>query len=672
MDKTWARFCFLIAVAGLLFAAPLLHPSSMTGNYGDIYMHYYPLKHLVAEHLVTGRMPLWNPYIYTGQPLLANPQAAVFYPFTMFFYFLPLPFAFTLFMALHVALAGICMFLFLRAGRRSSPAALFCAFAFMLSSFVVFKIVAGHPVALSGYIWLPLIMLCLDRMARSPRHVWPVLLGCAAALQLLSGHAFPIYVSAMYLLFHVVAGRLSYVPRLLVAAEAFFAVSAVQLLPTMELSGAVEKGNWPLLVERYSLPLKNLVTIIIPGFFGSVLKGNFVEGNIPSYFLEKYGLYFGIIPAALALCGFVMAIREKKWRYPLLVVFGLFIATGFYNPVYRFLYGVLPGLDALRVPARFYLLSLVAFITLAAFAWERFIAPRRRIVKGLLLGVLMADLLWMGLPYVTAQDATAYRSGSLKSLSVSPLYRMATEPDQIASNKSMLYHHYNANGYEAIILQDYTRFIGLQEHQALNATGLAKTDLFTPMGRGLSIGYLMAVSPRADLEEITGLPAPLHLYRVAGALPRIFWPASLLVLPEKYDQMNYLRTTTLMPAQEIIVKAKPAYLPETLLPGTIKNIVFSTERIDVEAKIENATALAFTDVCYGGWQAYGAGKKIIIERGNRVFRTLFLEAGDYVGDNRIVLLFRPFSLYLGVLVTIAGMLLLAGFAVRNLITGDER
>lgn len=672
MDKIFARSLLLCVFAAVLFAAPLMHPASMTANYGDIYLHYYPLKHLSAEHLMAGRMPVWNPYIYTGQPLLANPQAAVFYPFSMLFLFLPLPFAFTAFMAVHIALAGVVMLLFLRVISRSSSAALFSSIAFMLSSFMVFKVVAGHPVALSGYVWLPLIMLLLEKTAHANDHAWPLLLGGAAALQLLSGHAFPIYVSVVYLFFHLAATRFSYIARLLPAAGAFCAVAAVQLLPTMELSGAVEKGNWPLLVERYSLPLRNLLTVVLPGYFGTLHGGNFIEGDIPSYFLEKYGLYFGLIPALLAGGGLVLALREKKWRYPLLAAFGLFVALGFYNPVYRYLYGVLPGLDALRVPARFYLLTLAAFITLAAYAWDRWVLRLGTFIKLMLFVLLAGDLLFHALPYVASQDVSTYRGGTLKTLPVSPLYRMATEPDRLASNKSMLYHHYNANGYEAIILQDFTRFLGLQEHQALNATGLAKTELLTPMGRGLSIGYLMNITPREGIDEMSGMAAPLHLYRVKGALPRIFWPASLLVIPEKYDQMNYLRVTRQMPEQEVIVKGKPNWLPEILVPGTLQSVLFASDRIDITATLAAPAALAITDTCYGGWQAFAAGKRMAIERGNRVFRTLFLRAGDYAGDNRIILLFRPFSLYLGAFVTITGILLLAILSLKRLLRGDAR
>ncbi|HEX8681349.1 MAG TPA: hypothetical protein VF707_03480, partial [Ardenticatenaceae bacterium] len=47
---------------------------------GDFTEQYYPLRRFVASSLAEGRLPFWNPYIYGGQPGLADPQAAALYP----------------------------------------------------------------------------------------------------------------------------------------------------------------------------------------------------------------------------------------------------------------------------------------------------------------------------------------------------------------------------------------------------------------------------------------------------------------------------------------------------------------------------------------------------------------------------------------------------------------
>ena len=50
---------------------------------GDVYLYFYPYWEAAATALREGRLPLWNPYLFMGAPLLANSQAGFFYPPTV-------------------------------------------------------------------------------------------------------------------------------------------------------------------------------------------------------------------------------------------------------------------------------------------------------------------------------------------------------------------------------------------------------------------------------------------------------------------------------------------------------------------------------------------------------------------------------------------------------------
>ncbi|MHB9156170.1 MAG: hypothetical protein ACYC5N_10880, partial [Endomicrobiales bacterium] len=222
-----ARFSLLLLAAlFILFAPVLFNPGSITGNYGDIYLHYYPLKHLVLEHLQNGRMPLWDPYIFAGQPLLANPQSAVFYPLSAVFYFLPLPFAFALFFFTHFFLAGLFMYLLLSHYRMGRTASALGSISFALCSFLVYKVPSGHPVALSGYVWLPLAVLVLEKMKDAPSRGLPFLLGAVLSFQFLSGHTFPVYITAVFIALHLAWHGFRYWRALLAAAAVSVLFSA--------------------------------------------------------------------------------------------------------------------------------------------------------------------------------------------------------------------------------------------------------------------------------------------------------------------------------------------------------------------------------------------------------------------------------------------------------------
>src|SRR5438874_2092169 len=48
----------------------------------------YPWKNLVIEAEKKLNLPLWNPYNFSGTPLLANFQSGTFYPFNILYFFM--------------------------------------------------------------------------------------------------------------------------------------------------------------------------------------------------------------------------------------------------------------------------------------------------------------------------------------------------------------------------------------------------------------------------------------------------------------------------------------------------------------------------------------------------------------------------------------------------------
>src|SRR5262245_28653182 len=70
---------FALAVLAALSPA-LLRPGFVPRNFGDLFLYHLPMRSLVASTLQAGRLPFWNPYIFGGLPLAANPQSVLFYP----------------------------------------------------------------------------------------------------------------------------------------------------------------------------------------------------------------------------------------------------------------------------------------------------------------------------------------------------------------------------------------------------------------------------------------------------------------------------------------------------------------------------------------------------------------------------------------------------------------
>src|SRR5207247_7183259 len=96
----------LLVVAGILFFSdPLFYSKSF--YFRDILNFHYPLVKVMIESYARGEFPLWNPYVYLGQPMLANPNYVAFYPTNLFHLFLPFNYAFKLHFIVHPILGGL-------------------------------------------------------------------------------------------------------------------------------------------------------------------------------------------------------------------------------------------------------------------------------------------------------------------------------------------------------------------------------------------------------------------------------------------------------------------------------------------------------------------------------------------------------------------------------------
>src|SRR5512134_2446753 len=73
----------LLALLPGLFFWRLLTPNPadhMAIAAGDFTEQYFPLRAFAAQEWVRGHIPLWNPYLFGGQPALADIQSGALYP----------------------------------------------------------------------------------------------------------------------------------------------------------------------------------------------------------------------------------------------------------------------------------------------------------------------------------------------------------------------------------------------------------------------------------------------------------------------------------------------------------------------------------------------------------------------------------------------------------------
>ena len=108
------------AVSAAAFGLPAAF--GLTWLVGDNLIQNFPLRVLVGTDLRHGHLPLWDPYLWSGSPLLAGFNAGAAYPTTVLFAVLPGTLAWVLNQVTVEVVAAAGMMALLRVLGRSWPA----------------------------------------------------------------------------------------------------------------------------------------------------------------------------------------------------------------------------------------------------------------------------------------------------------------------------------------------------------------------------------------------------------------------------------------------------------------------------------------------------------------------------------------------------------------------
>jgi len=327
----------------------------------DLFTYFYPYWHLAAEALREGRIPLWNPYLFMGSPLLANIQLSFFYGINWpFMVWLPPPQAVKLSIFVHLCLAGLFTWLLARKKLRlSNQASALSAIGFSAGGFLVAQ--AEHINQLGVITWLPLFLFMVNSS--------PTAAALIFCLMILAGHLQALYISivaaGLYALFSSFYDKGKSLLKLLIACGVGTGLAAVQLVPTFELAKfSIRSQGLPFQdATAFSLrPLLMAYSLLPP--LG--LKPETVFGTRA---FTEYMAYEGFACLLLATAG-LLSPTKKKWPWVAMVLSGLFLALGRANPFYRILYEFVPGFSSFRAPARWMLLYALGIPILAGIGLD--------------------------------------------------------------------------------------------------------------------------------------------------------------------------------------------------------------------------------------------------------------------------------------------------------------
>ncbi len=360
----------------------------------------FPKLHLAATlWKEEGKIPLWNPYTFCGNPLLASAMPSPLYPGNLFFLLDPYR-GFTYSALVHLLLSGFFLFLYLRLLGFRSTAGLLAGTAYAFSGWYLVHLYL--PSYIHAATWFPLMLYAVEKLARGKGAVWIGVLAAAAGLSALAG--FPpvtvlsLYAAGLYLIFRLpgilrsggLGAVLARPLKVALAVALGLCLAAFQILPTYELSRASGRSSMELsnLQEGALRPL-GLVALVLPDFFGNPMDQGpdpdatgrragpllprtlGLDGPPPpqdwgNNYLENT-LYIGVLPLLLALLALVRRRRAVTYFWLLMAAFALCMSLAL--PPLVPLFDTVPGLRIGGVK-RFLFLFTAAGAILAGIGFD--------------------------------------------------------------------------------------------------------------------------------------------------------------------------------------------------------------------------------------------------------------------------------------------------------------
>ena len=255
---------FFPAVLGKVTLAP-----------GDGWTQILGIRVLIGQMLAQGKLPLWNPYIFAGMPLLASIQPGALYPPTWLFALLSPQVAMNVLVltTYHLALFGT--YLFARRIGCTRIGALIAAVTFSFGGYMVAHL--GHTNRINAAAWLPWILLAVEMLYRQLRWRWVTAGALFIALQVFAGDPQMTLYTAMtvgaYALFRLICaerqGRTKFAAALVMMVVASALLAMVQLLPARELLKLGDRAGIDYqYFAQFSFPPSQVLALFFPYFFG--------------------------------------------------------------------------------------------------------------------------------------------------------------------------------------------------------------------------------------------------------------------------------------------------------------------------------------------------------------------------------------------------------------------
>ena len=387
----------------VLFFAPVLFSGRLLGA-GDLIL-YLP-------NFIRG-ITFWDPLLWGGFPVAADPQAMTWYPPSILFSALGSWNG----LILSAYVLGSCFtYGYVHTLTGSSLAAAVSGTVYGMSGFMIAS--HAHATIVHAAAWMPLLIWSVEGLVGDFKPLWLVVGTAATACSLLAGHPqISVYTLGLGTFYTLVrcwclpTGRARLCGLYALIVTLGLGVASLQLLPTAELARLSLRSEMTFTeFVSYSLPFRQSITLLFPYLFGTELTGDVY--SIAYFGAPDAGFtgYMGLLALMLAVVGALAPLnRAVAYFWAAVGLFAFLLVLGDLTPLAKAMYH-LPVVNKFRAPTRHFIECALAVSVLAGLGVA---GIKNRMVTAKLTAVVVAA---SGATILLSVGGILWRADTLKEL----------------------------------------------------------------------------------------------------------------------------------------------------------------------------------------------------------------------------------------------------------------
>lgn len=333
----------------------------------DVFSQFFLWKYLAIESIKSFHWPLWNPYSFMGNPLLATYHSAVLYPVNILL-LLPKYYGWALFIYSQTLIASLTFYLFISLFTKSNIAKFSGAVIYSLGGLMTTWLELGT--AVHAMAWLPLALYAVQKFLDKLQFRFILLLILSLSLIVLSGNVQVTTYSYITIFLYgilVSCRKKAFYRNLLFLSIALIlsiSITALQILPSYDLlQKSIRQTESYSAEENFGLlNRRDLFKFFIADYFGNPVTRNY-WGDL-NY--SETSPFLGTLTLSLLIYS-VIKVKTKESKFFLLLLIASLILA-FDNSLSRFLYQIKIPLLTSSYASRMLFMTILSSAILAALA----------------------------------------------------------------------------------------------------------------------------------------------------------------------------------------------------------------------------------------------------------------------------------------------------------------